>query len=833
LREFKQAGTGRALLEQRLGEVGATAADWRGLTGQVPTLAILDGFDEMSPDLSPDAVTENLRGLESCLVQLSGSKVLVTSRQRLLDGTRDRQRTLDRLRHPKVIHIASGSRPERVKYLEQFATDNNSSRVLKNLRNLYDPIGLAAKPLFLQMIRETLTELPHDNFSDLVLYNTYINKSLRRKIEFLEGDDLALTHEELVENLLEILEDIAVQLQQANEPYIYLRDYQATTRGHAAELLWKMRDDTADHRSFGTTAQDDATGRIGIRSLLKTVPAPDHDRWPVDFFHRSMREYFVARAIVRYLKEDQDRARRILCAIPLPPEITHFASTMLEAEAAEVPHRHLESFARSATTGLDTAYLGGNAITLLYTSQRTLPRCDWSGLRLDHAQLQGADLRDARFIATSLRSANLDNANLEGADFTDADLEGVRLDETSQVLAVAALGRDRIVAAYEDRSVREWQRQPGAFWQSRVVTTLDHGVERLHPTPHGRLVASGDSSLSVLDTREDRMLRCQFRTKSRYRSTVLGTASAVFAEEVGGGITRVVWFDLITRRTRDQRDIDAAVACCAQLDGNCYAIATEDAVHVISPTAGADGRALMFEDRGVSCLDLRADQDGVLVATGHHDGTLTLTKVATAGQHDGPTRLWTHRFHSGTVTTLVFADGDQLITGSADRAVCVLPNASTQLDAAEPQIQRLHLTLRCRNVRFAGVRTEREQERLRILLNLTPRVVVSAARLRLRGVWKPRMPPGRLCRCRSPSSRSASTKSPQPSNWQEYPVSCSARGRWPRNYWAMTPPPTPQPTTRSGKCCGYLALPACACCRRTGLPVHDRRPTSCHRRSSA
>jgi hypothetical protein len=28
-------------------------------------------------------------------------------------------------------------------------------------------------------------------------------------------------------------------------------------------------------------------------------------------------------------------------------------------------------------------------------------------------------------------------------------------------------------------------------------------------------------------------------------------------------------------------------------------------------------------------------------------------------------------------------------------------------------------------------------------------------------------------------------------------------------------------------------LPACACCRRTGLPVHDRRPTSCHRRSSA
>ena len=34
-------------------------------------------------------------------------------------------------------------------------------------------------------------------------------------------------------------------------------------------------------------------------------------------------------------------------------------------------------------------------------------------------------------------------------------------------------------------------------------------------------------------------------------------------------------------------------------------------------------------------------------------------------------------------------------------------------DAADSAVQPLHLTLRCKGVRFDGVRTEREQEKLR------------------------------------------------------------------------------------------------------------------------
>ena len=63
LREYRDAGSARGLLQRRLAEIGAHVADWRTLSGQVPTLAILDGFDEMSTDLSPAAITANLRGV--------------------------------------------------------------------------------------------------------------------------------------------------------------------------------------------------------------------------------------------------------------------------------------------------------------------------------------------------------------------------------------------------------------------------------------------------------------------------------------------------------------------------------------------------------------------------------------------------------------------------------------------------------------------------------------------------------------------------------------------------------------------------------------------------
>ena len=67
------------------------------------------------------------------------------------------------------------------------------------------------------------------------------------------------------------------------------------------------------------------------------------------------------------------------------------------------------------------------------------------------------------------------------------------------MLAVTALHGNRVIAAYEDRSLREWRRRPGAGWESQVVATLDHKADQLQVTPLGRVIASGEGMLSVLE----------------------------------------------------------------------------------------------------------------------------------------------------------------------------------------------------------------------------------------------------------------------------------------------------------------------------------------------
>lgn len=732
LREFREAGSARGLLKRRLSEVGATLAQWRALAKQVRTLAVLDGFDEMSADLSPAAIAANLRDIRLCLTELSGSKVLVTSRQRVLDGSRDWRRTLDRLGKPRVMRIASGSRRERVRYLEQFAADEASARVLANLRSLYDPIGLAAKPLFLEMIKETLRELPDDTFSETILYETYINKSLRAKWELLADPGDELTSDELIENLKEILEDVAVRLQETNGAYMYLRDYQSKDRGKIAELLWQMRDQPVTRAPFSLAAQDDAANRVGIRSLLKAVPAPDAERWPVDFFHRSVREYFVARAIAHSLTTDAKRARQVLSAAPLLPEIAHFTATILRARPSEAALAALTRLTRSATTDRDDAYLGGNAFTLLHGAGGLLAERDWSGLRLDHARLRGADLRGARFAGSSLRYANLDNANLEDADLTGADLDGVRLEETSQVLAVTALDGNRVIAAYEDGSLREWRGRPGAGWESRVAAVLGHRAERLQVTPLGRVLAVGEGMLTVLDlvggdgsaqpagsagfngAPGDSRVRAAFRTSSRCRAALLGERIALFADEGDGGRLLVAWLDMVTARSLGKLSLDETVTAWAQLDDVLFAFATAGGIRVT--WLHGEGR-VTIADPAVTCLAVRPDGDGALLAAGHHDGSVSLTRLSPADLGAAVLRL-TRRLHAGPVTGIHLDTEEQVITGSTDRTVGVTPLSAFQPNTpasenAEPAGQRLYLTLRCQGVRFAGVRTEREQEKLR------------------------------------------------------------------------------------------------------------------------
>ena len=584
------------------------------------------------------------------------------------------------------------------------------------------------------MIKETLRDLPGDSFSETVLYDTYIGRSLATKCEMLADPDQYLTSDELIGNLQAILEDVAVRIQVDNRAFLYLHDYQGSYQRKLAEVLWQMPDQAVPCEPFTLAAEDEAASRVGIRSLLKAVPAPHPERWPVDFFHRSMREYFVARALTRSLATDTARAREILDAAPLTPEIAHFAVAIMRSwreGTAEGSLKDalasLEALARSATAEQARPYLGGNVLTLLHGAGGLLAEQDWSGLWLDYARLSGADLRGARFAGSSLRYANLDNADLTDADLTGADLEGVLLEETSQVLAVTTLSGNRIIAAYADRTLREWRARPGAGWEYRVVAILEHAAKRLHVTPLGRVVADGEGMLSVLDDlggstehdgfadASDFSIRCVFRTGSRHLMAALATRSALFVEEMGSGHQFATWLDMGTARPLAKVDVAETITAWVQLDHVLFAFAASSGIKVAWLLGEGRLKTVTIADPAVTCLAVRGDRDGVLLAAGHQDGSVSLTQLS-AADTGVLAPQWVRHVHNGPVTGIALDAEEQLITGGTDRTVCVfrVPVVwPASPDAAEPATHRLHRTLRCARVRFDGVRTEVEREKLR------------------------------------------------------------------------------------------------------------------------
>jgi hypothetical protein len=353
-----------------------------------------------------------------------------------------------------VARLAPLLLSSRIKHLYAYAEQQGMSEKFERIRRLYDPIGLAGKPLFLQMIKETLPNLPDDYFDEIVLYDTSVRDSLRRKARMLENDRTDTLQRETLEGMIELLESVAVKLLENGGQPIDLLTF---GRGGSdiARRLWNISKEDA-----GTEQAEDATARLGMRSLLKPFPAAGQDdAWPVTFCHRSMSEYFVAQALVRALRGDHEMARKLLSSVILRPEIVDFAALLVDKtkDAARVAQT-LGDFARSARRRSKAGYLGGNAITLAYRSQHKPADHRWAGLDLCYADMSGADLAGADFTGSLLRYAILDNADLSGADLTRCDLTGVRLEQTAPVIYTApGKAGSSVVACYGDGTIREWR----------------------------------------------------------------------------------------------------------------------------------------------------------------------------------------------------------------------------------------------------------------------------------------------------------------------------------------------------------------------------------------
>lgn len=432
LKGYRHVSAPVDFLRSQLELQGLSMTDWAELCrGNV--LVILDGLDEMSVRQDPATTRANLDNIGALLEMLDGFPVLVTSRPHFFASGTDCDRFHDRLRQPHVFWMRQPDRRDTIAHLRAYAESLDLTQKLNKVKELYDPIGLAGKVLFLDMIKEALPDLPEDHFDELVLYETYVNGALSRKIELLRDPQSGESDSDLLSSLGELLERIAVAIHVSGEGSVDLREFTADLGG-AAHLLWRASELDP---SVGDNDAD-ANARIGSRSLLRRAAPDNEERWRVEFFHRSMKEYFVAKALRRALdrRDPYAAARELLLTVPVGPEIAGFFRLLARGDhdAATV----LGNLAHSARTGAGQGFVGSGAISLYHAAGGQFAGRDWRSLDLDGALLEGADLANSDFRDSSLRSSDLSSADLTGADLRSADLTGANLDAGGPIISLAA-----------------------------------------------------------------------------------------------------------------------------------------------------------------------------------------------------------------------------------------------------------------------------------------------------------------------------------------------------------------------------------------------------------
>ena len=197
-------------------------------------------------------------------------------------------------------------------------------------------------------------------------------------------------------NLRTLLGEIAVQLQRSGEDCVLLRHLGADLAQPFAQLLWRL--------SGPEALSEDARTRVGARSLLGRVVREElKEEWPVDFCHRSMREYFVAARLCEAVEAGVESGAKFLQEVPLNHEILEFAAERWRRSGKPCVKENLLALIKRAVYSNQPGRSGGYALTLLYRIDPHLPRgFSWKqkvldGVDLENADFSGLDFREVLF----------------------------------------------------------------------------------------------------------------------------------------------------------------------------------------------------------------------------------------------------------------------------------------------------------------------------------------------------------------------------------------------------------------------------------------------------
>jgi len=384
-------------------------------------LLIFDGLDEMAIRTSKETLLRNIFEIEK-LAGAELSKAVLTSRPEYFWSKEEEEETFESNefeQRPSYLRVSL--LPFSDKQVEQFlmkripfikAAKHGWKYYLDNVQRIYDLPDLSKRPVFLEMIAQTLPQLIEEgrSISRSSLYKQYlINEIKRQSIE--KNRKLLLS----AEKRLELMTVLAIELFRKKLDSVSSSEVPKIVQEHLSE---PQRQELEAHISDFLTC-----------SFLRRI----ENRF--GFSHATFKEFLVSETLFKELEgnsaSDYEQSQ-------LTNPIIDF---LAEREMNEkILWNWIDSTKKVKSSRARKSFLGGNAISILNRKGITFANRDLSGTNLWAAKLENANLSNAKLKGADLSRADLTSSDLGGADCTNAkfcqsnlrnaDLSNARLEET-------------------------------------------------------------------------------------------------------------------------------------------------------------------------------------------------------------------------------------------------------------------------------------------------------------------------------------------------------------------------------------------------------------------
>ncbi len=650
-----------------LHEEGFTDLDIRLLQKHQRCLFIFDGYDEIQ-ERNRHFYTQNK------LWQWQNAKFIITSRPEYLEqGYRQYFHPKGFPQHLQETWIAPFSAESRAAYIDKYAKRNarqtngwNTSRYQTELAKLSALQEQLNRPIVLRMILSILPSLKtQSQESDLTLstvYEAYFEQWWARWQ--LRIEEIALTKAET-----DAKDEMAMQ-----GGFIF---YGLEYSQQCAIALTKIGRTVAENNpTFAEQYQDVHPLFFGksphARLLRFNAPLSRNPKGDYQFPHKSMQEYFVARAICApKFKAINPHPADTLNQLSLvnEPVILDFLVEQVKAQPLFKAYLHAWIETSKKPDALVTVG-AANAITVLvragvqFNSANLrairIPNADLSYGVFDFAQLQRADLSKTNLTGIWLRHANLTGARMDGVQF--GELPSLQLDDSVEACCYSSDGRylaaatsNWKIALYDAKTLAHLHTFEG---HTRQVTSV-----ALSPDGQTLISGSDDKTVRLWSVAEKKPLHTFEGHTDSVTSVALLPDGQTLASGSGDNTVRL-WSVAEQKPLHTFEGHTREVTSVAlSPDGQTLASGSRD--NTVRLWSVAEKKPLhTFEGHTFPVTSVALLPDGQTLASGSHDATVRLWSVA----EQKP--LHTFEGHTDSVTSVaLLPDGQTLASGSRDNTV--------------------------------------------------------------------------------------------------------------------------------------------------------------------